>query len=524
MAIEKKPSSGVDSGKFRSSEELETYGVWVKSEPQEVRPDMAFPNDAVPFAGPSMEGGGFSDTFDEDPFAEGFDAGLATGFGSEPAEGSDDMALSGSWDTSILGSSSSNFDGLGFSYSEDMSDDYDISSDISFLEILQNSMGPESSETVASSSGDEASSKMLLRIADELALIKSEIATIKKEMSEMRGSGRQARSGGEASDFFSDDEGIAIMDEDMGGILDTADFVDVLSIDMSEDGAFDDSPDDDDPAPDEAAFDGLDMGDETIFLDLGSDEPSVEAGGQDMVDSIRKYGADVLPPADSSYLEYDPFSRVSDEILQNEELAAETLEESDVDIFEGEFGISLDDDEILDAGDSFAGAEISPGDEIYLDGGEIALDDELPADKDGAPLGSGWAPFGATEGFSGSKDDILSVDNDVPDDHRGILLEDDEISLAEDGFSLEDLDLLPEAIGISAEEDELLIAGDDISAFGPDDESLLSADELVEDEYQPHPSALLAGSGDYEIGDALSDEELFAYLKSASVDDEDLDF
>ena len=36
MAFEKKSSSHSDRGKVRSAEELETYGVWVKSEPQDL--------------------------------------------------------------------------------------------------------------------------------------------------------------------------------------------------------------------------------------------------------------------------------------------------------------------------------------------------------------------------------------------------------------------------------------------------------------------------------------------------------
>ena len=141
MASEKKPSSQADRGKVRSAEELETYGVWVKSEPQDMASQPSgdgFPGGAVPFG---------------DGFETGFD-GLGTsdaGFGSF---GGDGFVPGGFVEVP--------FEPAHFEESPGDADE------------------PESAR-------ENPDSGLLLRIAEELSSLRSEIKTLKGEFADIRG-------------------------------------------------------------------------------------------------------------------------------------------------------------------------------------------------------------------------------------------------------------------------------------------------------------------------------------------------
>ena len=150
MASDKKPSmySGYpDHGKVGSAEELEAYGVWVKSEPQDFTASLAeaanFNADALPY-----------------------EADFDTGF--------DDMGMGTA----------------GFDMLEPE------------LHIPEMSIEDEGIDR----GSEEASSQLLMKIAGELSSIRSELNTLKKEFAEIRGDNAgETEAGGEgdkAENFF----------------------------------------------------------------------------------------------------------------------------------------------------------------------------------------------------------------------------------------------------------------------------------------------------------------------------------
>jgi hypothetical protein len=157
MASDKKPSmhSGYpDHGKIGSAEELETYGVWVKSEPQDFTA--------------SLEAANFN--ADALPYEADFDTG---------------------------------FDNMG------MGADFNLlEPDLHIPEI---SVDDDGMMADADQGSEEASTQMLMKIAHELSSIRSELNTLKREFAEIRGEAgaesadedeKIALSGDEMESFF----------------------------------------------------------------------------------------------------------------------------------------------------------------------------------------------------------------------------------------------------------------------------------------------------------------------------------
>ncbi|MCL1837232.1 MAG: hypothetical protein FWG46_06780 [Treponema sp.] len=159
-----------------SAEELETYGVWVKSEPQDMVSGFA---DAAGFGGGAM------------PYVGDFVAGF------------EEMGVSGI-DLSDLDGETSR---MGM-------DDFHVSG-------FDDDVGMDEPR-------EEMSSQILLKIADELSTIRSELTTLKMEFADIRaesGGAEGARSGDHGGFFEEEeDEKIALTGDEMDSILTSADF------------------------------------------------------------------------------------------------------------------------------------------------------------------------------------------------------------------------------------------------------------------------------------------------------------
>jgi hypothetical protein len=239
MANEKNPSIYVDRGTIGSSTELDEYGVWVKSEPQDLSStgaeavdfgDDLVPEEAADFpAAPEDlpdfgESGGDSpgedldfdipleiateeemDDFFEDPSGNTADFALDEAFGD--GEPSPDSDIAG---TGVL----------------DVSPDFDNP---------EKESPPEGAGKTGS--GVELSTQLLMRIVGELSSIKDELSTLKRELSAIHNEPREAAAPGATGRGFFDegeDEKIALTGDEMDNILHTADFTDETGADAAD--------------------------------------------------------------------------------------------------------------------------------------------------------------------------------------------------------------------------------------------------------------------------------------------------
>ena len=175
MASDKRTASA-DSGKVRSVQELETYGVWVKSEPQDLSSQM--PGDVFAEGMPE----GFA------PEADGF-VPMPGGFGE------DDLPDF---------STGSFVSGLGF-----------VEEDGGFMPA---SFEEADFEGVPEGNGgaQDSPSDLLQKMADELSSLKSEIGDLKKKVAKLSPEVPEEKTG-----FFSPDSGekVAFTDDEMDNIL-----------------------------------------------------------------------------------------------------------------------------------------------------------------------------------------------------------------------------------------------------------------------------------------------------------------
>jgi len=404
---EKKPSKYTDRGTIGSAEELDAYGVWVKSEPQDLTTGMAdavnFDTDAVPYA-----------DFDMD-----FDA---------PEESNYDFADLESAIPEI---------------------DPEIDED-------DNTAHFNNGVTTATveRSGEEESTRLLMKIADELSAIRSELSTLKKEFAGVRIENvpavkTEARHGGFFDGEEGDDEKITLTGDEMKNILTSADFseeedfsfdaqreadeaalkelseqnesideteeeikidFDNLGIKLDDDaGAEAETESHDDFPPLEA---GIDDDFETSSFDtlsseeipeeeLMSLEPLEPLEDDEELQDLRREGAVPFTPApdNSGYLETDPFALddVGEDTFTKETVSPDTASEitTDLNFDDASFDLHVDDfpaenlsppteetvEQQTDVGSSDFSAEIpiSFEDEISL---EEAVDTPVPLEDE----------------------------------------------------------------------------------------------------------------------------------------------
>jgi hypothetical protein len=539
MASEKKPSIYYDRGTIGSSAELDEYGVWVKSEPQDLsfagaenqESDLSFEDDA------DLSDADFSGAADiaelpdldlpaEDSFDAGFgDMDFSAGedfSGTAEGPGADDTGAGG--DTAD-GTAGADMD----AFFDDMDDDSaepevagftEVSTD-DFLESGETEK--DSGETAEKPRGTgDLSTQLLMKIAEELSSIRTELTTLKKEFASVRGETAEEHGEPQARGGFfdeEDDEKIALTGDELDNILNTADFTEETGSDATEElsGGGD--------LPDMLSDQEDILGGETAETaaspaEKATGKPEEPEAGFSLADAdLDELGSetkleDQTPPAsggfdisaetpdgeDLSAFSMDDFGE-SDELEQLRENGAvpmtfppEDTSYLEEDPLAGDMGVEI---EGMEGGEEPAGEEgfslEEASDDLSL--GDISIDsiDESSLDLSQAVIDEPDLSAGITENpvEEPSLDDIsldmgedISVDLDMGDDT--VITEEE--SPDESDFSIpEDSDDI--SIDLSDDLSEDLSLGD----FSPDDlpdaSSFLSDDATAEDAFSEAATA-----------------------------------
>ena len=261
MDNEKKPSIYDDRGTIGSSEELDKYGVWVKSEPQdlssaspETKVAPAKANSATGVAVVSIstvddldlpDTGELPD-FDnlQSDFAEDSVIGIQDDYDLPDME--TDGKSGGEIDfgeTRIIDESAeaAKSDSEGFTEvsMDDFIDTLDTEPDISAGVVAEKVPAASSGFKTSESRANDLSTQLLMKIAEELSSIRTELSSLKKEFSGIKAAAAQEE--GEEKGFFGeeDDEKIALTGDELNNILNTADFTEEsgsdATVDLSQD-------------------------------------------------------------------------------------------------------------------------------------------------------------------------------------------------------------------------------------------------------------------------------------------------
>jgi hypothetical protein len=273
MASERKPSIYSDRGTIGSPDELDEYGVWVKSEPQDLssantegqgsaEPSIPaieeLPDFDADFGGESDfsissdtggadSSGDDSFSFDDEPLGipdldipeepapleeggaepldlEDFSIPEETPEPSSAEEGFTEISME-----DFLGATSDNFEESGLALAGRNNAGGD--------DFADTALPAEEKDTAPA----DLSTQLLIKIADELSSIRTELSTLKREFSVIR-EGEAA--GGDKGDtqkkgFFAEeeDEKIALTGDELNNILNTADFTEEAGADATEEAA-----------------------------------------------------------------------------------------------------------------------------------------------------------------------------------------------------------------------------------------------------------------------------------------------
>jgi hypothetical protein len=383
MASERKPSIYSDRGTIGSSDELDEYGVWVKSEPQDLSSVGSGSQDSVESAESVVS------SIEELPdFNTDFDGEDAPGFAQDDFEVPDleipdDANLSGI-DSSGQETDSLDFDDLSIpeespeepaaetGFTEVSMEDFldSGSGDLEEPAALDNGAVEviEPSPAAQKSGETDLSTHLLMKIADELSSIRTELSTLKKEFSTIRQAAPNTddKSDAQKKGFFDEeeDEKISLTGDELDNILNTADFTEEAGADATEElpGAYS-SPETDGLMP----SDPFQVVDEEALPDLLSDQDDTIGAGSEEAPKEEEAPAEEGPPL----LEYE------DEVIEGE-----NPEEDDIIIDLDFAGI-----------DPEAFSEGSPlGPETTADDDKISLDfdtQEFDINLDGLPGGEG---------------------------------------------------------------------------------------------------------------------------------------
>ena len=452
MAGKKDPSIYDERTSIGSADDLDEYGVWVKSKPQDL-------SNSVPEIEELPD---FDDVAIDDMEMPDFDASLNSDLEMEEktAVSSKDLEFEEIPENSDLpeGLAPTSIDGDGFtevsmsdflnssadSKSMESIDFGNLDSSVPEMEILDSSeSGAPSSDSappsvnvassVSVSQEKDLSTQLLQRIADELSSIKKEISSLKSELSVVRGEIKTTESA-DSKGFFDeeDDEKIALTGDELDNILNTANFTEETGSGETEVSFGSEAQSSDQPAEemveinfdedvselggaakveDEVKFSGTD--DFDIALDL-----SPEAGmGSPELDTLRKEGAMPITeaPDDTSYLEDDllasPDLAVIDEFdnsfdQPNEPLTEETFDEET-------FGETVDlSGAIIDEPDLSTNITENPVSEPALDNISIDLDMEDAAVPDNSS-GSDDFIFETEETVEIPVEDLPDIDESI---------------------------------------------------------------------------------------------------------------
>jgi hypothetical protein len=264
MASDRKPSIYSDRGTIGSPDELDEYGVWVKSEPQDLSSANTEGQGSVEPLIPAIEElpdfdtgfGGEGDfsgsgdgastahsgednfTFDDEPLGIP-DLDLP----EEPApvdeDGAEPLDLE---DFSIPEESpETSSDGEGFT-EVSMEDFLGATSDNFEESGLALADGDDSVDTASpaeekNTATADLSTQLLIKIADELSSIRTELSTLKREFSAIREeSSADDKGDAQKKGFFDEeeDEKISLTGDELDNILNTADFTEEAGADATE--------------------------------------------------------------------------------------------------------------------------------------------------------------------------------------------------------------------------------------------------------------------------------------------------
>ena len=279
MASDKKPSIYSDRSTIGSSDELDEYGVWVKSEPQDFSstggatasslPDIIDESDEI-FDEDSLVSGladldlpdldipdDSMEIDDEAPRSASFD-----NFGTETLESLDDTSLDNatfdefsipddsadSQDTFLSDDETdtaieSSFKPEGFSEvpMEDFLDDASEelpSEELPSEELPSEELPPSAPRAPASTAaGADLSTQLLMKIAEELSSIRNELSTLKEEFAGFKpASSAEEKADAQHGGFFTEeeDEKISLTGDELDNILNTADFTEEAGEDATE--------------------------------------------------------------------------------------------------------------------------------------------------------------------------------------------------------------------------------------------------------------------------------------------------
>jgi hypothetical protein len=378
MATLKNPSIYDDRSTIGSADELDEYGVWVKIEPEELSDATAdqFPDFDADF-GPEIT---LDETLEDDAAFESLTfsgGGEDSGFDDVEALRQDIQAAA----------------------PDEAGDAIPAGSALAYPAGTEPAAALPAASPLEEPIADSAdlSTRLLMKIADELSSIKVELSTLKGELSAIRSEKPLRGAGGEAEDagFFDeeDDDKIALTGDELNNIIHTADFTEETGFDAGASLSDDFAPDAPSEAParpspsgdDEAAiiYDGLgrplrapaqgDAGDsgpaapasapveadseaaggEIIYDGLGrplnrsiAGEEGIDASldaslalkDSDDLKALRENGVEPMtsPPEDTSYLEEDP-------LVEGDSLVEEDLDLSDAVIDEPDLSEGVQD-------------------------------------------------------------------------------------------------------------------------------------------------------------------------------------
>ncbi|MDR2159814.1 MAG: hypothetical protein LBP23_07080 [Treponema sp.] len=484
MASQKKPSIYSDRSTIGSSDELDEYGVWVKSEPQ----DLSSANmETRESSAPDME--------DLPDFDTGF--AVDAGFGDipeeenttpEPAEVFDDSGLdipdpdTGTEDDNIFDDPGMPEEDAGEAPSAEadfteisMEDFLDGGADLDDPAVDDSSLEEESSPAPAAGAPPpDLSTKLLMKIADELSSIRNELSTLKKEFSSIRGeASAEDHESAQRGGFFDeeDDEKIALTGDELDNILNTADFTEEAGSDATGPEAGDLS------SADEDTFPGTD--------DLPSGE--MLSGGEDIIGPESPSGEAASGEAEDFNIDLEFEENDLDE-LGDEGKVEEAVSLSDeAGIDSGEPDISLDDFSLEESAEpDFTADSIELKDHEELKQlREKGAEPMTPAPEDISYLEEDPLALGQDTSLNETPDDPMaeiSLDDTAFDesslDLSDAVIDEPDLSdqITENPLQEPSLDEI--SIDLDLEEDGEKPAGEDLSGE-PEKEFIIEADEDI---------------------------------------------
>jgi hypothetical protein len=341
MANEKNPSIYYDRSTIGSLDELDEYGVWVKSEPQDLssasmdtrgimtpEEDLSEPSAELPGSGdleaeswpagisPDMEeladfnlsladnSDSLNDVFDFEMESETAETAEKGASGHEDLPLDDLVYRKGSLD-SLLEEDVPVIEELP---KEDLV--YQKGSLDSLLELEpEETVSAPSRETAgATGAAGELSTQLLMKIAEELSAIKYELSSLKNDLNEVKKSSDDDQAGEQGGGGFfdeEDDEKIALTGDELNNIINTADFTEETGADAQEE-IFDTAS-----LPD---FDETAGGDLPAFnesLDIPADQVDIPPE----LEELQVKGVEPMTPVpeDTSFLEEEPLVLETDE-------------------------------------------------------------------------------------------------------------------------------------------------------------------------------------------------------------------